>query len=156
MRASCVFRYSRSVSVSVWGCSPGPVRARRPPAKSPHCRGARPTRWWCSSPSGGWTRLGDARTPEGSYVLDYRLEDSDFYKAIHISYPNETDRARARALDVDPGGRIMIHGLPKDWSAIQLGHPELDWTQGCIAVTNRQIEEILVLVDDGTPIEIYP
>ena len=107
-------------------------------------------------PNGRKIRSGDARTPEGSYTLDYRIEDSAFHKAIHISYPNPADRARARSLGVPPGGRIMIHGLPKEWSARDLGHPDLDWTQGCIAVTNREINEIWALVEDGTPIDIHP
>lgn len=107
-------------------------------------------------PEGPKKAEGDARTPEGRYTLDYRFEDSDFYKAIHISYPNTADRARARRLGVDPGGRIMIHGLPDGWTAKGVGHPDLDWTQGCIAVTNRELDEIWNLVHDGTPIEIYP
>ena len=107
-------------------------------------------------PTGGKTTLGDARTPEGSYVLDYRVEDSNFYRAIHVSYPNPRDTARAEALGVSPGGQIMIHGLPPDWSARQLNHPDLDWTQGCIAVTNREIDEILAAVHVGTPIDILP
>ena len=107
-------------------------------------------------PKGHKTKSGDARTPEGSYTLDHRIDDSAFYKAIHISYPNRSDRARARFMGVPPGGRIMIHGLPKKWSAGDLGHPDLDWTQGCIAVTNREIDEIWALVEDGTPIDIHP
>jgi murein L,D-transpeptidase YafK len=102
------------------------------------------------------TRRGDAKTPEGSYTLDYRLTKSSFHRAIHISYPNARDRAVARAQGVKPGGKIMIHGLAKNWTADDLNHPNLDWTQGCIAVTNREIEEIWRLVADGTPIDIYP
>jgi murein L,D-transpeptidase YafK len=105
---------------------------------------------------GAKTRLGDAKTPEGSYTLDYRLSKSAFHKAIHISYPNARDRALARSQGVQPGGKIMIHGLAKNWTADDLNHPNLDWTQGCIAVTNREIEEIWHLVSDGTPIDIYP
>ena len=105
---------------------------------------------------GAKTRQGDAKTPEGSYTLDYRLTNSAFHRAIHISYPNARDRAVARASGVSPGGKIMIHGLAKDWTADDLNHPNLDWTQGCIAVTNREIEEIWRLVSDGTPIDIYP
>ncbi len=105
---------------------------------------------------GAKTREGDAKTPEGSYTLDYRLTSSAFHKAIHISYPNARDRARADANGVEPGGKIMIHGIANDWTARQLNHPNLDWTQGCIAVTNREIEEIMASVQDGTPIEIYP
>ena len=102
------------------------------------------------------TMAGDARTPEGFYTLDYRIDDSDFYKAIHISYPNGFDEARARDLGVPAGDQIMIHGLANDWTADQLGHPRLDWTQGCIAVTNREMDEIWASVEDGTPIEIHP
>lgn len=109
-------------------------------------------------PKGHKIKSGDARTPEGSYTLDYRLglDESRFYKAIHISYPNQVDVARARFLGVEPGGRIMIHGLPKKWSAGQLNHPDLDWTQGCIAVTNKEIDEIWAMVEDGTRIDIRP
>lgn len=107
-------------------------------------------------PEGPKVQKGDARTPEGSYFIDARLDDSNFYKAIHISYPNQRDLERARALGVDPGGQIMIHGLANGWSARQLGHPKLDWTQGCIAVTNREMDEIWRLVQLGTPIDIYP
>lgn len=105
---------------------------------------------------GAKTRQGDAKTPEGSYTLDYRLTKSAFHRAIHISYPNARDKARAQARGLHPGGKIMIHGLAKDWTAQDLNHPNLDWTQGCIAVTNREIDEIWKLVSDGTPIDIYP
>ena len=107
-------------------------------------------------PKGPKIEEGDARTPEGHYIIDRRLANSNFYKALHISYPNARDRARARALGVDPGGGIMIHGLPDDWTAAQLGHPGLDWTQGCIAVTDRQMDEIWRMAPVGTPIEIDP
>jgi murein L,D-transpeptidase YafK len=107
-------------------------------------------------PEGHKRRQGDARTPEGEYTLDYKLEDSAFYRAIHISYPNARDLARAQADGVDPGGKIMIHGLPNDRSADYVGHPRIDWTQGCIAVTNREMDELFRLVETGTPIEIHP
>ena len=101
---------------------------------------------------------GDAKTPEGLYIVDYRIDSdrSKFYKALHISYPNALDRRRAALLKVDPGGQIMIHGLPMNWSASDLGHPKLDWTQGCIAVTNREMDEIWAAVADGTTVQIYP
>ena len=104
------------------------------------------------------TRKGDAKTPEGNYTIDYRLDTdrSKFHRALHISYPNSQDRARAARLGVDPGGQIMIHGLPTKWSAKDVGHPKLDWTQGCIALTNREMDEIWKMVSDGTTIEIYP
>jgi murein L,D-transpeptidase YafK len=101
-------------------------------------------------------RQGDARTPEGEYTLDYKLEDSAFYRAIHISYPNEHDLRDARARGVDPGGRIMIHGLPNRMSADHVGHPRIDWTQGCIAVTNREMDILWSMIEPGTPIEIHP
>ena len=109
-------------------------------------------------PKGAKKREGDAKTPEGTYKVDYRLDSdrSKFYRALHISYPNNRDRARARRMGVSPGGQIMIHGLPTKWSAKDVGHPRLDWTQGCIAVTNREIDEIWAMVSDGTTIEIHP
>ncbi len=99
---------------------------------------------------------GDDRTPEGDYVLDSRLRESDFYRAIHISYPNWYDRARAEFLGVDPGGAIMIHGMPNDVPQDYVGHPAIDWTNGCIAVTNHEMDEIWAMVEDGTEINIYP
>ena len=109
-------------------------------------------------PQGHKVQQGDAKTPEGTYTIDYRLDTgrSNFYRALHISYPNANDTARARSMGVDPGGQIMIHGLPNAWSARQVGHPELDWTQGCIALTNREIDEIWRLVSDGITVEIHP
>jgi murein L,D-transpeptidase YafK len=99
---------------------------------------------------------GDERTPEGDYVVDSRLGDSRFYRALHISYPNWYDRNRAEFLGVEPGGAIMIHGLPNDVPKDYVGHPRIDWTNGCIAVTNREIDEIWAMVEDGTEINIYP
>lgn len=109
-------------------------------------------------PKGHKIRRGDAKTPEGSYTVDYRLDSgrSKFYRALHISYPNRRDVANARQRGVDPGGQIMIHGLPTRWSAKDVGHPRLDWTQGCIALTNREMDEIWTMVADGTQIEIHP
>ncbi len=101
-------------------------------------------------------RRGDQRTPEGLYTLDAKLDDSNFYRAIRISYPNAADRARARAMGVNPGGAIEIHGLPNGVNARYVGHPAIDWTDGCIAVTDRQMDDIWSRVDVGTPIEIYP
>lgn len=101
-------------------------------------------------------RQGDAKTPEGRYTLDYKLEDSAFYRAIHISYPNEYDLRAAQMRGVDPGGKIMIHGLPNKMSADRVGHPVIDWTQGCIAVTNREMDILWQMIDPGTPIEIHP
>ena len=108
-----------------------------------------------SSPEGAKRREGDGRTPEGRYVIDSRLAASHYHLALHISYPDAADRARAAALHQAPGGAIMIHGMP-DW----FGRDDLqfaaDWTDGCIAVSNSAIEEIWRAVDDGTAIEIRP
>ncbi len=99
---------------------------------------------------------GDSRTPEGDYLLDSKIEDSHFYRAIRINYPNAQDIAYARERGKKPGGKIMIHGLPNTMSAERVGHTLIDWTQGCIAVTNSQMDEIWQMVDAGTPIKIHP
>jgi len=103
-----------------------------------------------SAPVGHKQREGDGRTPEGGYTIDRRNPRSQYHLSLHISYPNPADRARAAELGVDPGGDIMIHGL-KDGI-----RPEGDWTHGCIAVTDREMDEIWALVPDGTPIRIEP
>ena len=100
--------------------------------------------------------VGDQRTPEGKYVLDARNPDSRFYKSLHISYPNLSDIRSAKQRGVSPGGDIMIHGLPNESGGIGPLHRKIDWTDGCIAVTNTEIEEIWRLVPNGTPIEINP
>ena len=107
-------------------------------------------------PRGEKTRQGDGRTPEGRYLLDWRNPNSRFYRSIHVSYPNAADRERARARGVAPGGDIMIHGLPNGLEAIGSAHSNWDWTEGCIAVTNREMDEIWAAVDDGTAIEMRP
>lgn len=108
-------------------------------------------------PEGGHKqREGDERTPEGHYLIDWRNPNSIAHLSLHISYPNDDDRQRARAAEVDPGGAIMIHGLMNGRGWIGSWHTLRDWTNGCIAVTNREIEEIWSLVADGTPIEILP
>ena len=99
---------------------------------------------------------GDSRTPEGDYTLDWRNPESDFYKSIHISYPSPKDRELAQAWGLDPGGSIMIHGLPNDVGDMAFAYVGLDWTEGCIAVTNEEMDEIWALVNDGTPIRITP
>jgi murein L,D-transpeptidase YafK len=107
-------------------------------------------------PTGHKTKAGDKRTPEGTYVLDSRNPDSKFHLAIHISYPNELDLLNAHKHGVAPGGDVMIHGLPHDLGRLGKLHRLSDWTNGCIAVTNAEIEEIWRLVPDGTTIEIKP
>ena len=108
------------------------------------------------NPLGHKRRQGDGRTPEGRYTLDWRNPNSRFYKSIHISYPNADDVRRAREAGAAPGGHIMIHGLPNKFAKAPELFEGLDWTEGCIAVTNQDIEEIWNLVADNTPIEIYP
>ena len=101
-------------------------------------------------------RQGDGRTPEGNYILDRRNAHSKFHRSIHISYPNADDIKRARALGVPPGGDIFLHGLPNGAGFIGAAHRQMDWTTGCIAVTDEEIDEIWNLVADGTPIIIHP
>ncbi|MEL6957424.1 MAG: L,D-transpeptidase family protein [Pseudomonadota bacterium] len=93
---------------------------------------------------------GDGRTPEGAYYIDRKNPNSMFHLSIGISYPNAVDRAKARAAGQSPGGDIFIHGTPDHFAS------ESDWTWGCIAVTNRQMEDIYAMVNVGTPIYIYP
>jgi murein L,D-transpeptidase YafK len=107
-------------------------------------------------PTGPKERQGDHKTPEGVYVLDRRNENSHFYRSLHTSYPNAVDRARAHKAGVEPGGDIMIHGLPDGFGWIGTAHRMRDGTDGCIAVTNQEMEEIWRTVPDGTPIEIRP
>ncbi|OJW51024.1 MAG: hypothetical protein BGO67_11860 [Alphaproteobacteria bacterium 41-28] len=108
------------------------------------------------SPVGHKQQMGDNKTPEGGYVLDWRNLKSAYYKSFHISYPNQEDRIEARQKGVSPGGDIFLHGLPKSFSFLGKFHHLYDWTLGCIAVSNDEIDEILELVRDGTPIEIWP
>jgi murein L,D-transpeptidase YafK len=107
-------------------------------------------------PVGPKTREGDHKTPEGHYVIDKRNVKSKFHLALHVSYPNAADIARARKQGVPPGGAIMIHGLPKGYDWVSSASKVGDWTDGCIAVTNDEIDEIWRVVPNGTPIEIRP
>jgi murein L,D-transpeptidase YafK len=107
-------------------------------------------------PVGPKDRAGDDRTPEGVYRIDGRNARSNFHRSLHISFPNEDDVKRARTLGVQTGDAIMIHGIANDYTECEVGHPVVNWTAGCIAVTNREIDEIWGLVDDGTAILILP
>ena len=107
-------------------------------------------------PVGRKEREGDDRTPEGRYAIDGRNPWSAYHYALHISYPNEEDMARARKQHVAPGGNIVIHGLPNGHDDLGPRHVEYDWTDGCVAVTNDEIDEIAAAVPDGTPIVIRP
>lgn len=99
---------------------------------------------------------GDGKTPEGRYTLDYRNPRSLYHRSLHISYPTPEQVARAREKGVSPGGEIMIHGLRRDADFFGRFHWMLDWTHGCIAMSNEEIDEIWRAVPDGTPIEIRP
>jgi murein L,D-transpeptidase YafK len=109
-----------------------------------------------TEPVGPKRRQGDHRTPEGSYILDVKNSHSHYYKAFHISYPNSADLASAKKLGVKPGGDIMLHGLPNGFSWVGKTQRLEDWTDGCIAVTNDEMDELWNLVAVGTPIEIRP
>lgn len=107
-------------------------------------------------PTGPKVQQGDHKTPEGTYVLDRRNDKSRFYRSIHISYPDQKDRANAAKLGVSPGGDVFIHGLPNRFGWLGKSHLSMDWTDGCIAVTDQEMDEIWRAVRDGTPIEIKP
>jgi murein L,D-transpeptidase YafK len=106
------------------------------------------------SPVGPKEREGDGKTPEGSYVISGRNPASAYHLSLRISYPNAADIERAGAAGVNPGGDIMIHGLPNGEATSREHGRMTDWTLGCIAVTNEEIEEIWRVVPDGTPILI--
>jgi murein L,D-transpeptidase YafK len=101
-------------------------------------------------------RVGDYRTPEGVFHIISRNSNSQYHRALKLSYPDSAHRARAAALGVSPGGEIMIHGLPNGLESYGFAHLQYNWTKGCIAVTNAEIEEIWRAIPDGTPIEIKP
>ena len=107
-------------------------------------------------PVGTKDRQGDHKTPEGIYSVDAKNPNSQFYKALHLSYPNPADRANARKLGVSPGGDVEIHGLGSKWGWLGAKHRLTDWTDGCVALTNEEIDEIYPLVKVGTPVEIRP
>ena len=102
------------------------------------------------APTGHKAFEGDGRTPEGTYIIDRKNPDSRYHLSVGISYPNANDIAYAAAHGLSPGGDIFIHGTPNPFSS------QDDWTWGCIAVTNDEIEEIYAMVNEGTVITIYP
>ncbi|MBF0310406.1 MAG: L,D-transpeptidase family protein [Magnetococcales bacterium] len=107
-------------------------------------------------PTGPKEQEGDNRTPEGSYRLDSRMANSAYHRSLHVSYPNAEDSARAGQRGVSPGGAIFLHGLPNGLGWLGRWHRLLDWTRGCVALTNREIEELWQAVPADTPIEILP
>lgn len=109
-----------------------------------------------ANPVGAKRMAGDRRTPEGVFQIDWKNEKSDFHLALHISYPDSAHRARAEALGVSPGGDILIHGLRNGSGAAGAFHRTVDWTDGCIALTDEEIEGVWSAVMVGTPVEIKP
>ena len=108
------------------------------------------------NPVGDKLRAGDRRTPEGLFYIDARQPNSRYHLALHISYPDALHRARSAKVGAEPGGDIMIHGLPNGLGAAGATHREHDWTNGCVALTDEEIEQIWSVVPIGTPVEIKP
>ena len=108
------------------------------------------------APVGDKETEGDFKTPEGTYTLDTRNPNSDFFLSIHISYPNSKDRREARAKGIAPGGQIMIHGQPNEPTYSAAYYKKQDWTNGCIAVSNSDMIDIWLMTQNDTPIEIRP
>lgn len=123
-------------------------------------RDGKPTRTFLvalgGAPVGDKLRAGDRRTPEGVFHIDSRQPNSKYHLALHISYPDAAHSARSRAIGADPGGEIMIHGLPNGLGAAGATHRVTDWTNGCVALTDQEIEQIWSVVPIGTPVEIKP
>jgi murein L,D-transpeptidase YafK len=107
-------------------------------------------------PTGDKQRIGDNRTPEGLFRIDYKNPQSKYHMALHISYPDAAHLERASAQHVRAGGDIMIHGLPPAFKKMGAAHRDFDWTEGCIAVTDEEIEEIWRAVPKNAPIQIKP
>lgn len=109
------------------------------------------------NPKGKKQKEGDNKTPEGIYSISWKNAASDFHLALQISYPNAQDREWARKNGVSPGGDIMIHGLPNDpIKKFFISHPKQNWTRGCVAVNDEEIEEIWDYVAKNTLIELCP
>lgn len=108
------------------------------------------------NPVGRKLQAGDARTPEGRYILDWRKANSEFHRAIHVSYPNADDMRSARKRGVSTGGDIMVHGLPNWYHGDDRYFSFGDWTNGCIALVNRDMDALWEIVPEGTPIDILP
>jgi len=108
------------------------------------------------SPEGHKAIEGDEKTPEGNYIIDWRNAKSIAHKSLHISYPNANDKAVAKKLGASPGGNIMIHGTLNGYENWEDMLSKRDWTDGCIAVKNRHMNEIWQSVKNGTKIQIKP
>ncbi|TDK44413.1 L,D-transpeptidase family protein [Antarcticimicrobium luteum] len=158
------FTLGAAASLALAGCSSGKFRSYRGPEVTSVVvnKGARSLYLLHHSeilegyrvdlgfaPQGHKSAEGDGRTPEGTYLINRRNPNSDFHLSLGISYPNAQDVARARAMGKSPGGDIFIHGQPL---AFRPKRP--DWTAGCIAVKDREIETIYAMVRNGTPITL--
>lgn len=108
------------------------------------------------NPRGRKVQIGDFKTPEGTYFIEGRNAQSRYYRALRISYPDMMDKLRAESLGLTAGGDIMIHGLPTGRELVGAYHRTTDWTEGCIAVTNQELDEIWAAIPDGAPIQIKP
>jgi murein L,D-transpeptidase YafK len=108
------------------------------------------------NPIGPKEMEGNNKTPEGKYFIDVHKENSGYHRALHLSYPNDLQKRNAAIRGVEPGGAIMIHGLPNGLGWLGNLQRQFDWTRGCIALTNAEIEEIYNAVADGTPVIINP
>ncbi len=109
-----------------------------------------------ANPTGHKHEQGDEKTPEGKYIIDYKNDKSMAYLSMHISYPNSSDKSYATSNYRNPGGDIMIHGLPNSIKYAGKFHRWYDWTNGCIGVTNKEMDEIWRSVKVGTEIVIKP
>ena len=108
------------------------------------------------APQGPKRESGDFRTPEGRYFLEWKNPDSDYFMSLKVSYPNKQDMAQAAAAGVDPGGLIMIHGEPNNGRYSAMREQGMDWTDGCIAVSNADMVDIWLMTTEGMTIEIQP
>lgn len=108
------------------------------------------------SPVGPKKEQGDNKTPEGEYRIDYPILKTEYYKALHISYPTKRQIVKAKQEGMDPGGGIWIHGIKPKWNWLSYFHTWFDWTHGCIAVSNEEMDILFEMVPIGSKIIIYP
>mgnify|MGYP001025654674 CR=1 FL=1 len=116
------------------------------------------------NPDGPKVQRGDNRTPEGKYKIDWRNPKSSYFLSLHVSYPNKEDRINSQQLGVDPGDNIFIHGLPNKIQRLSSSERffaeslllNMDWTNGCIAVSNKDMQEIWDNTPTGVELEILP
>ncbi|TGK82625.1 peptidase [Leptospira noumeaensis] len=107
-------------------------------------------------PKGQKLEEGDGKTPEGIYTIDYRINEWEYYKALHISYPNRNQVEAAKKLNKNPGSGILIHGMKYYWNWFGHLHSYLNWTHGCIAVNNEEMDMLFKIIPNGSKIIIEP